>query len=134
MSLQLGFDFDAPATAPAPVALPPLVLGPGDEVRAYWWVTQGGKKGDWWRALPQEERERLIRVYQRSEQVKDGEERPDVETEINRNPYSYRVHRNQALRWAMDIKEARKEKREPVIDVPDRLQWVFRWAQGWAER
>lgn len=137
MSEQMGFDFEAPAPA---IALPFGVVdadagttvdytGDPDVVRAYWWVTNGGLHGSWWRALPNYERNAWVMHY-KAEAALARADKPMRPARLVHGLLfsSHDNFRNMATRWAMEIEEAWKAGKPcPIIPEP-RFKWVLDWA------
>jgi hypothetical protein len=137
MSEQLGFDFELPAAKPA---LPMGVVDADasttldykddpDLVRAYWWATNGGVHGDWWRALPIYERNTWVMHY-KTEVALAGPDKP-IRSARQVHAALYSAHdtfRTLAIGWALEIEEAWKAGKPcPIIPEP-RTKWVLDWA------
>jgi hypothetical protein len=137
MTSQMAFDFGGAVPPPPAPASPPASHAPNasdpDWVRCYWWATYGGLRGDWWRAIPQGERDAWLALY-RQHHTTDGP-MPRPEAVAPHLQASYRNYRTLAVRWALELQEAYRAGCTacPIIPNASHLHWVLQWAFGMAQ-
>lgn len=99
-----------------------------DIIHCYWWATNGGIHGEWYRSLPSYEQLRIVNEYKAEKAFAGSGPMRSLEHLEARLMEGVAASRNLAMRWAMEIEEAWKEGRPCPIKPEPSKQWIFDWA------